>query len=275
MRRPEGHNINNNIRKKSLQEEVINIIFNKPEKLEDLDQQKPEGSEVQKAGNITNKHEHDNNEHMENRQRRMRQKLNTQNLMSLPKTYEDKKYRRLNKTNRRGGGATQDCDRRPLPRLRQKERAQGNWVGREQTKHESCYRHKHKLARVWTGTLPSGEPGEPRWFIAKQRIPSLKPEVEVKEKHNRQEPKEKQKLQKRYKKRSRYDQKENKTPHEAERRKEIIQKTKIRDLLGETGGGWPPKPDNLRSNPQTRLLKTRKMKNRKAAPKTIHTQGPR
>ena len=38
-----------------------------------------------------------------------------------------------------------------------------------------------KLARVWTRTSPSGEPGEPRWHIAKQRTPSPKPEVEAKQ----------------------------------------------------------------------------------------------
>ena len=33
---------------------------------------------------------------------------------------------------------------------------------------------------MWTGTPPSGEPGEPRWHIAKLRTPSPKPEVEKK-----------------------------------------------------------------------------------------------
>ena len=33
---------------------------------------------------------------------------------------------------------------------------------------------------MWAGTPPSGEPGEPRWHIAKLRTPSPKPEVEKK-----------------------------------------------------------------------------------------------
>ena len=33
---------------------------------------------------------------------------------------------------------------------------------------------------MWTGTPPSGEPGEPRWHIAKLRTPSPKPEVRTK-----------------------------------------------------------------------------------------------
>ena len=54
-------------------------------------------------------------------------------------------------------------------------------MGREQNIFEICNYHKRKLARVWIMTPPSGEPGEPRWHIAKQRRPSPKPEVEVKQ----------------------------------------------------------------------------------------------
>ena len=110
----------------------------------------------------------------------MRQKQNKQNFMKTYEIHDDSECRHRNNKIRMGGGATQDCDRRrPLPRLRQKERAQGNWVGREQYKPESNY-HEYKLARVWTRTSPSGEPGEPRWHIAKLRTPSPKPEVEGK-----------------------------------------------------------------------------------------------
>ena len=181
MRRPEGHNIKKKIQMKSLSEGTRNIMINEPENPEGLDQQKPEGSEVQKATSKASKHEHGNGEHAKNKQRRIRQKQNKRNLTITPKTYEVKSHRHTYKTNRRGGGATQDCDRRPLPRLRQKARAQGNWVNREHTKFESCYSYEHKLARVWTRTPPSGEPGEPRWQLAKLRTPSPKPEVEEKE----------------------------------------------------------------------------------------------
>ena len=47
---------------------------------------------------------------------------------------------------------------------------------------------------------------------------------------------------------------------------------KQRRPRGETGEGWPPKPDNLQSNPQKRLLKTRgKMSSKQAPQKTTHT----
>ena len=181
MRRPEGHNIKKKIKITNSNEGTRNTRINDPEKLEGLDRQKPEGPEGQKATSKASKREHDNSEHTKNKRRRLRQKQNKQNLTNTPKTYEDKGHRHIYKTNRRGGGATQDRDRRPPPRLRHKERAQGNWVNREHTKSESYNSYKRKLARVCTRTPPSGEPGEPRWPLGKLRTPSPKPEVGEKE----------------------------------------------------------------------------------------------
>ena len=181
MKRPEGHNLRKLTSKNCMKDENNNITITKPEKLEGLDQQKLEGSEVQKIRNITNKHEHDKKECTKNEQRRKRQKQNKQNFMNKYYIHDDSKCRHKNNKIRVGEGATQGCDRRrPLPRLREKARSQGNWVKREQDKPQRNNYHKHKLARVWTGTPPSGEPGEPRWHIAKLRTPSPKPEVEKK-----------------------------------------------------------------------------------------------
>ena len=91
MRRLEGHSIKKSTRKKSLKEEMNTTTINKSEKLVGLDQQKPEGSEMQKARNITYTHEHGKDEHTKNRQRRMRQKQNKHNFMNIHKMHEYKK----------------------------------------------------------------------------------------------------------------------------------------------------------------------------------------
>ena len=127
------------------------------------------------------KHDHGSSEHTKNIQRRVIQQQNKQNLTNTCKTYEDKSHKYIYKTDRRGGGATPTRDRRPFPRLRQKERAQDNWVHNERTKYESHRKNKLKLARAWTRTPPSGEPGEPRWQLAKLRTPSPMPGVREKE----------------------------------------------------------------------------------------------
>ena len=72
MRGLEGHNIN----MKNLNDKMKISRINKPEKLEGLDQQKPEGLAGQNATNNTSKHEHDSSEHAKNKRRRTRQKEN-------------------------------------------------------------------------------------------------------------------------------------------------------------------------------------------------------
>ena len=125
MKRLEGHNIRKFTSKNGMDVENINLTVTKPEKLEGLDQQKPEGSEAQKTKNITNKHEHDKKDCPKKKQRRTRQKQNKQNFMNKYHIHDDSKCRHKNNKIRVGEGATQDCDRqRPLPRLRQKERSQ-------------------------------------------------------------------------------------------------------------------------------------------------------
>ena len=125
MKRPGGHNIRKFTSKNCMKDEKNNITITKPEKLEGLDQQKPEGSEAQKTKNITNKHEHDKKDCPKKKQRRTRQKQNKQNFMNKYHIHDDSKCRHKNNKIRVGEGATQDCDRqRPLPRLRQKERSQ-------------------------------------------------------------------------------------------------------------------------------------------------------
>ena len=49
MKRPEGHNIRKFTGKNCMKDENNNITIANPEKPEGLDQQKPEGSEIQKT----------------------------------------------------------------------------------------------------------------------------------------------------------------------------------------------------------------------------------
>ena len=168
-------------------DENNDIASTEPEKPEGLDQQKLEGSEAQKTRNIKGRHEQDKIHVTKNKRRRERQKRNKHNFMNKHHAYENSKYRNKNENEqiKVGGGAAQDSGRRrPLPRLRQKERPQGNWVKREREREQNKLRgnnyHNKKLARAWTRTPPSGEPGEPRWRIAKLRTPSPKPEVRTK-----------------------------------------------------------------------------------------------
>ena len=83
--------------------------------------------------------------------------------------------------NRQGGGAKRTRDRRPRPRPRQKERAHGKWVHSEPIHMGNHNWIKHKLAKAWTRTPPSGEPGDPRWRLAKLRTPSPLPEASIEE----------------------------------------------------------------------------------------------
>ena len=148
MKRPEGHNTRKFKSRNDMKHEKNNIAIAKPEKPEGLeDQQKPEGSEAQKSRNITNKHERDKVENTKNKQRRKRQKQNKQNFMNKYNVHDDCKCRHKKDKFKVGEGATQDRGRRrPLLRLRQKERPQGSLVKREQYKHQRNNLHKNKLA---------------------------------------------------------------------------------------------------------------------------------
>ena len=140
MKWPEGHNTRKFKSKDDFKDENNNITNTKPEKPEGLDQCKPEGSEAQKTRNRKYRREQYKTECTKNRQRRERQKQNKHNFY----IHDDSKCRHKNDKTKVGEGATQGRDRRrPLPRLRQKERPQGNWVKREREREQNKPQRNH------------------------------------------------------------------------------------------------------------------------------------